>query len=163
MSMPDHRQRTANQPATRWGRSRFGGGPGLLVLMSLVLGGLLSAGGSWLMASLVEVESVNPVLMFWVAFACLLPPCIMVPWALLVDRNSLTGAVARPEESVESAWYLKASSGAFTDVLLVMGLGTTAVSITGVQWPTSLVGLTMLVLMMACFGVRYVHQKRMNA
>ncbi|WP_313823097.1 hypothetical protein [Citricoccus sp.] len=146
---------------SRWGRARFGGGPGLLIAVSLLLGVIIAAGLAWLMSGLGGHE--NPILMFWVALACLLPVGSMIPWVFLVDRNSLAGAVASPDDSIESSWYQKASSGAFTDLLLVVGLGTAAVSITGVQLSTDLLGLGLLVIMFACFGVRYLLQKRSDA
>lgn len=57
------------------------------------------------------------------------PVGTMLGWALVVDRGALTGAVARPEEFVESSWYDKAALGAFHDLLIMIGLLVMALSI----------------------------------
>lgn len=46
-----------------------------------------------------------------------------------MDRSSIAGAASRPEESVESAWYDRAASGAFHDLIVMLGVGAAVFSI----------------------------------
>ena len=47
-----------------------------------------------------------------------LPILTTLGWGLLVDRRTLSGAIAHPEESVENRWYDRAAQG-----LLAAGAG----------------------------------------
>lgn len=87
-------------------------------------------------------------------------PCFGLVWAFVVDRETLRGAIDKPEQSVESAWYSAAASSAFTDVLLIVGLGTAAVAFTGVELPTALILTIVIVVAMGAFAVRYLVQRR---
>ncbi len=142
---------------TRLGRARFGGGLGALVASSLVCGVILAGGLGWLFSALVTPES--RVAGFVVFTAMTLPFLAMLVWALLVDRSTISGAVDRPEESIESVWYEKAASGAFGDILLVGGIGAVGFSILQVEAPVMVVLATVLVCAMLDFGVRYLWQK----
>lgn len=140
-----------------WGRARFGGGVFALALASLTIGVVASGAIAWAFASLVVGE--RPWLGFAIMLAGMLPVCTIAGWALLVDRSSLSGAVARPEESVEMVWYQRASSGAFGDILLVGGIGALGFSLAPVAAPIAIVLGALLVFAMLDFGVRYLWQK----
>lgn len=51
------------------------------------------------------------------------PATTALAWLILVDRESLPGAVRKPEETVESTWYASAASDAFHLLLAASGLG----------------------------------------
>ena len=82
-------------------------------------------------------------------------PCFGLVWALVVDRDSLHGAVDRPEESVESRWYDAAASKAFTDVILVVGLATAVIAFAGLEPPVLVVLPAVIVVAAGAFGIRY--------
>ena len=121
---------TVKVQRSKWGRARFGGGAPALLGASLMIGVLISAGCGTLFSWLRNDE--NPALEFAVMAAATLPVAAVLAWAVLVDRSSLAGAIDKPEDSVESSWYVKAASGAFTDILLVAGLSCAAVAFMGV-------------------------------
>lgn len=102
-----------------WGRARFGGGTGVLlgacVAIALVVTGGVAA---WALAALdggrrEEILVVAVVATPWI-FA--------LAWVVLVDRTSLRDAVDRPDDTIEAQWLQRAQSGAFTDLLLILGL-----------------------------------------
>ena len=61
---------------------------------------------------------------------------------------------------VEGRWLEKAQSGAFGDLLVVIGLGTFVIGMTGWQPSPSLTGATLIVVAAASAAVRYLLQKR---
>lgn len=89
-----------------------------------------------------------------------LGPCLGLAWAIIVDRDTLRGATADPEQSVESTWYDRAASGAFSDVLLITGLATTVIACTSIEISTVLALATVILIAMGSFTVRYLIQKR---
>ncbi|MGP9780852.1 hypothetical protein ACT3UQ_00080 [Glutamicibacter sp. AOP12-B1-11] len=138
---------------SKWGRSRFGGGSAALIITSLLVGLVLSAGGGLLFARLNFPE--NFVLAALVMMAGLLPVLSVACWALLLDRDTLRGATKNPEISVESQWYDKAAVGVFQDLLLVCGLGGAVFSFLQFQASIGLVLAGVVMVAMVDFAVRY--------
>ncbi|MDO4239752.1 hypothetical protein [Micrococcus sp.] len=144
----------------RWGRSaRLGGGTGRLLLVSLVLGlliALLIGAAAYGLATLREHPDPRyPWIMGLVMAATSLPIGAGVAWVRLVDRTTIRGAIRNTEETVEGRWLEKAQSGAFGDLLVVIGLGTFVIGMTGWQLSSSLTGAALIVVAAASAAVRY--------
>ncbi|MDY6055876.1 hypothetical protein [Micrococcus sp.] len=150
---------------SRWGRSaRLGGGTGRLIAVSLLLGTLLAALVGVVTYALATLQGhadpAHPRLLGLLLAASTLLPAAALVWALLVDRGTVRGAVRDPEESVENRWYEKATSGAFHDLLVLLGLGSVAVAVADWEIPTRAVGVTLILFMAASVAVRYLLLKR---
>ena len=150
---------------SRWGRSsRLGGGSGRLIVVSLVAGVvialLIGAAAYGLASSQGDADPRFPAVMGAVMAASALPVGAALAWLFLVDRTTLRGAVRDTEETVEGRWLEKAQSGAFGDLLVVLGLGTFVVAMTGWQPSLPLVGAGLLLVAGASVAVRYALQKR---
>lgn len=150
---------------SRWGRSsRLGGGSGRLILVSLVAGVvialLIGAAAYGLASTRDQVETGFPMTMGLLMAASALPIGITLAWLALVDRTTLRGAIRDTEETIEGRWLEKAQSGAFGDLLVVLGLGTFVVALTGWQPSLPLVGAGLLLFAGASVAVRYALQKR---
>lgn len=155
------------RPAARsfWGRSaRLGGGTGRLIVVSLVLGlllaALLAAVAYGLAGTPDPADPRQPWALGLLVGLGTLPVMTGLVWVLLVDRETISGAVRDPEESIESRWYDAAARGAFHDLLVVLGLGTFVVAVTRWQVELSLVGGGLVLFMAADVAVRYLVQKR---
>lgn len=61
--------------------------------------------------------------------AAALLPTTAASWTLLVAPASLSGSTTKPEESIESSWYDRATRGAFHDMLIAAGLGLVALTV----------------------------------
>lgn len=146
---------------SKWGRAKFGGSSAQLVAASLAAGVLLSAALGWLFMLLRNGD--HPLLAFAIMAVFTLPIAAVLAWAVLVDRSTLAGAIEKPEDSVESAWYEKAASGAFTDILLVGGLGCAALSFLGTEGTVGLVLGSVIAFAMLDFGARYLWLKKTAA
>lgn len=150
---------------SRWGRSsRLGGGSGRLIVVSLVAGVvialLIGAAAYGLASSQGDADPRFPAVMGAVMAASALPVGAALAWLFLVDRTTLRGAVRDTEETIEGRWLEKAQSGAFGDLLVVLGLGTFVVAMTGWQPSLPLVGAGLLLVAGASVAVRYALQKR---
>ncbi|PEH50976.1 hypothetical protein [Micrococcus luteus] len=150
---------------SRWGcSSRLGGGSGRLMGVSLVAGvviALLIGAASYGLASgQGDADPRFPAVMGAVMAASALPVGAALAWLFLVDRTTLRGAVRDTEETVEGRWLEKAQSGAFGDLLVVLGLGTFVVALAGWQPSLPLVGAGLLLFAGASVAVRYALQKR---
>lgn len=148
-----------------WGRSsRLGGGPGRLIGVSLALGALLALGigaVAFGLASLREHPDARfPWLMGLVMGATSLPIGAGVAWVRLVDRTTVRGAIRDTEETIEGRWLEKAQSGAFGDLILVIGVGTFVVGMTGWQPAPALAGSALILFAAAALVVRYLLLKR---
>ncbi|MGD6978664.1 hypothetical protein ACQCU5_03370 [Citricoccus zhacaiensis] len=141
-----------------WGRARCGGSPTTLLVVALIVGVLISAGLGGLFLVLGTAE--NPMFAFWVVFVITLPVSAALGWAVLVDRSTLAGALDKPEDSIESAWYDKAASGAFGDILLVGGLGAGGFGLAGIEGPLTWALSALVVFAMLDIAVRYLWLKR---
>ena len=149
----------------RWGRSsRLGGRSGRLILVSLVAGVvialLIGAAAYGLASSQGDADPRFPAVMGAVMAASALPVGAALAWLFLVDRTTLRGAVRDTEETIEGRWLEKAQSGAFGDLLVVLGLGTFVVALAGWQLSLPLVGAGLLLFAGASVAVRYALQKR---
>lgn len=144
---------------SRWGRARFGGSSAVLISISLGIGAAISAAAGALFVALGDVE--RPILAFALMATFTFPAAAALGWAVLVDRTTLAGAADKPEDSVESAWYDKAASGAFGDVLLVGGLGAGGFALTWIEGPLTWALSGLVLFAMIDFAVRY--QRLKNA
>ncbi|MEV8357179.1 hypothetical protein AB0P30_10165 [Micrococcus luteus] len=149
----------------RWGcSSRLGGGTGRLILVSLVAGVvialLIGAASYGLASSQGDAGPRFPAVTGAVMAASALPVGAALAWLFLVDRTTLRGAVRDTEETIEGRWLEKAQSGAFGDLLVVLGLGTFVVALAGWQPSLPLVGAGLLLFAGASVAVRYALQKR---
>lgn len=141
----------------KWGRSRFGGSALLIAVpLGLVLAAAAGALAGWA-AGAAGAEVLLVAAVFALATAL---PMISAVWLAVVDRSTLRGALDRPEESVESSWFDRASQGAFTDTLTIAGLGTAALFVSRAEVPGSYTLLAVVVVMMASFGIRYLVARR---
>ena len=150
---------------SRCGRSsRLGGGSGRLILVSLVAGVvialLIGAAAYGLASSQGDAGPRFPAVTGAVMAASALPVGAALAWLFLVDRTTLRGAVRDTEETIEGRWLEKAQSGAFGDLLVVLGLGTFVVALAGWQPSLPLVGAGLLLFAGASVAVRYALQKR---
>ncbi|HAN85682.1 hypothetical protein B6D25_05735 [Micrococcus luteus] len=150
---------------SRWGRSsRLGGGSGRLILVSLVAGVvialLIGAAAYGLASSQGDADPRFPTVMGAVMAASALPAGAALAWLFLVDRTTLRGAVRDTEETIEGRWLERAQSGAFGDLLVVLGLGTFVVALAGWQLSLPLVGAGLLLFAGASVAIRYALQKR---
>ncbi|MCV7512459.1 hypothetical protein M3D71_003155 [Micrococcus luteus] len=150
---------------SRWGRSsRLGGGSGRLIVVSLVAGVvialLIGAAAYGLASSQGDADPRFPAVMGAVMAASALPVGAALAWLALVDRTTVRGAIRDTEETIEGRWLEKAQSGAFGDLLVVLGLGTFVVAMTGWQPSLPLVGAGLLLVAGASVAVRYALQKR---
>lgn len=85
-----------------------------------------------------------------VFFAAIAPIAVGALWVLLPGGSP--EAPKHPEDTVEHEWMLRASSGAFLDVLIAMGLAVSVASVFDVeQVPLVL----FVVLAMADFAIRF--------
>lgn len=150
---------------SRWGRSsRLGGGSGRLIVVSLVAGVvialLIGAAAYGLASSQGDADPRFPAVMGAVMAASALPVGAALAWLALVDRTTVRGAIRDTEETIEGRWLEKAQSGAFGDLLVVLGLGTFVVALAGWQPSLPLVGAGLLLFAGASVAVRYALQKR---
>ncbi|MBF4995298.1 hypothetical protein ITX31_14415 [Arthrobacter gandavensis] len=143
---------------SKWGRGRFGGSTSHLMAASLTVGVLVSAALGWLFMVLRNGD--RPLLAFGIMAVFTLPIAAVLAWVVLVDRSTVAGALDKPEDSVESVWYDKAASGAFTDILLVGGLGCAALTFLGTEATAGLVLGGVVAFAMLDFGARYLWQKK---
>ncbi|MFT4134951.1 hypothetical protein [Microbacterium sp.] len=138
---------------SRWGRARFGGGSALLLALSAA-GGLLIAGGLGALLALFSTSGDS-----WLGFAVgsivTLPAAAALSWALLVDWSTIAGRAKRPEESIENAWYDRAATGTFHDLLMILGLGAAAFSVTRLTFDTGLLFTVLCGVAMADFALRF--------
>lgn len=144
---------------TRWGRVRFGGGrlPALWVAAPM---GVILAVALALLFMVTHDSEPHPVVggvtiaitMVWV--------CTGLAWALIVDRDTVRGATKNPEQSVESVWFDRAASGAFSDTLLTTGLGTAAIVFARIDISATVALSAVILIAMASCAVRYVIQQR---
>ncbi|MEV7647105.1 hypothetical protein [Arthrobacter sp. NPDC089319] len=146
---------------SRWGQARFGGGSATLLSASLAIGVLISAGLGGLFVLLGDVG--RPTLAFAVVVVGTLPVSATLGWVVLVDRSTLAGALDKPDDSIESAWYQKATSGAFGDILVVGGLGAAGFSFTGLEAPIGWILSAVVLFAMLDFAARYLWLKKSAA
>lgn len=143
----------ATAQRTRWGRSRFGGGTGALLMLSMLCGALLAAAAGalfgWLVASTTQVLGS-------ILFACMVwPVTSALAWVCFVDVTSLRDTVENAEDTVENHWYDKAASATFTDLLLVLGIGGVIFTFAPIEANIGLTLVAVIILVTADFALRY--------
>ena len=135
------------------GRPITGGSSSTLVALSLFGGAALS---SALIALLVWFQQPQNISLFvMIFFLCITPLTVALSWVLLVDRNSLKGAVPNPEQSIENMWYSKASQDEFHSVMVIGGLGCVVFIVFPLQISLALVIAVGLLLVQAIFWTSY--------
>lgn len=143
---------------TRWWKARFGGGSAALLSISIGMGIVVSAGLGWLFLVLGDVE--RHMFAFTLMVVSTLPVTSALGWAVLVNRSTLAGAIEKPNDSIESAWYEKAAGGVFGDILLVGGLSATAFAFTKIEAPISWCLAAVVLFAMLDFAARFLWQKK---
>lgn len=128
----------------------WGPAVGIGVVVSAVMAGL----------ALMVSSSPEPGLLAVVTAAVVLPVGVALGWGIMVDRSSISGAVQRPEESVESRWWDQAASGALMDGFAMIGLGAGAIALTGVEVAADTVLMALWVLLSVDVGIRYLVARR---
>lgn len=144
---------------TGWGRVRFGRRRLPALWAAAPIGALIAAAIGGVMA-LTGGAGPEPMVGALAVSLITVWPCIGGVWLLLVDRETLRGATANPEQSIESRWYERASSGAFSDVLLIVGIGTAVIAVAGIEVPALLALSAVIVVAMASVAVRYLVERR---
>ncbi|WP_406713279.1 hypothetical protein QEV65_03030 [Trueperella pyogenes] len=86
--------------------------------------------------------------------ACLAGPLIALVWMLIVDRSSLPGATAHPEQAVEHHWHSLAATNTFLITIAAAGIGAAVTS--GV---VSFVLAGIVVFEFLVYGVSYLWAK----
>lgn len=142
---------------TRWGRVR-GTARTPAMAIAIPAGLLLAAAAGAVSAAMIAAPS--PLLVGLAIGGSTVAPFVALVWALLVDRDSLRGAVDRPEDSVEGAWYDRAAQGAFSDTILVVGLASAALAITGLRIDVVVALVGVLFVAMGSCGIRYLVARR---
>lgn len=85
---------------------------------------------------------------------CALPPGLAFGWLLFVAPLT-TAHVQHTDDDVERQWMTTASSGTATDLVVVIGLALTVVSITRADIPASLLLIGLLLIAVASCTTRY--------
>lgn len=144
-----------------WGRSRLGGGSAALAAASITIGAIFSVGVAAIF--MVFGDHDRPGLVALVFAALIMPVASASGWALLVDRSTIAGAIDKPEDSIESAWYETATSGAFGDVLAGGGIGAAVFALTPLEAPAELLLMALVVLATLDVAGRYLWLRRRAA
>lgn len=148
-----------NHSRSTWGRARFGGGSAALITVSLLCGAITSVGVSYLFAA-IRFSDHQPIawLIFSLAF---LPVFTAVFYAIFVDRSTLRDTPTDPEASIEATWYKRAASGAFTDMIGLLGIALLAFTLfVDLSVSVDTVLLVLIVVAMLDFGIRYLIIRR---
>lgn len=92
--------------------------------------------------------------------AAALGPATFSAWYVLIGRKEVAKDARQHTDSVEQQWAGRAASGAFTDLMIVLGVSLTAVSISGWEPPVGLVLLALTILGLGDMAVRYLLAER---
>jgi hypothetical protein len=141
------------EPRTKWGRVRFGGGRLNALAFAAAVGlplAVLAALGAW---GLGAID--HPAIGLPVFSVMLTAPATALVYALVVDRATMSGAPKNPEESVENAWYDRAAQKAFHDVVLVVGLTLFVIAIADIEFDAMWALVGVLAVAAVSFGIRY--------
>lgn len=118
------------EPKTRLGRMRSGGSQHKLLLTSATAGAVTAVIVGAVLTALTDHAGLSAGLTIGVYAACLFPVGFIAWWVVLVDRSTIAGAPAQPEESIESRWYDQAAQSTFHACLWAVG----AVGVVSVFW-----------------------------
>lgn len=143
---------------TKWGSAKIGGRR-IPALAIAIPAGLVIALGIAVVVQLAGGMNSDPLIGIPVVALALSPATMGAVYVFVVDRESIRGAVARPEESIESGWFEKAAAGSFTDILFVAGIGAAVAAFTRWEAEVSLVLGGLLIVAFASFGIRYLLMK----
>lgn len=155
-----HRASRSRPRPHTFGRIRFGRQQLPAIVPAIPLG-IAAAAGFAIGATQLGFASEHPVVGALILGSAVSGPFVALAWVLFVDRATLAGAPARPGETVESSWYNKATQGAFHDILVVVGVATTVLSVTPLDVAGSQALLGVLLLCCVSVGVRYlIHRRR---
>ena len=139
-----------------WTKARIRGHRAPALRIALPVGLLLSLAVASTLAALTVSESDGS---YWLAFALyaafMTGPLSSLVWVLAVDRNTIRGALTRPEDSVENTWYDRAAVGVFHDSLIVAGIGAAVFSFWHLSPDLGLLALAVALLLAGDFAVRY--------
>ena len=104
-------------PTHAFGRTRSGRSPWPISIAAGVVAGMICA---------LAAAAVNGGTSAWrlglAIFAATAPMLTAGVWAVVVDRSTIRGAAARPEQSVEAAWLDRAAAAGFMDVLALAAI-----------------------------------------
>jgi hypothetical protein len=104
---------------------------------------------------------------FWlragVFAACTIGPAWGLGWLLFVSGADGTEPVARPEETIEHQWWHRSASASFLDVVVVAGVGTTALAVTDLEVAATTALTALLVVALADITVRMAVLRRRDA
>lgn len=139
---------------SRFGRSKFGGSQTTLLIISAIIGCAIAAACGIAFAIFNHTE-LRFVVKFLIAFGCMWPTAAILAWALLVDRNTIRGAIKNPEKSIESHWFDQAASATLVDTMALTGIALTLISITEWQITGTNTLAGCLIFMMIDLGLRY--------
>lgn len=150
---------TASDDRTKWGRARFGGGR-IPAMAIAIPAGLLLGVGAGAIAIWSDVAGPYPLIGGAGFVLATATAFVALVWALIVDRMSLEGAQDRPDESVESTWLDKATSGAFRDTITLAGLALALIAFTGwkLDAMTALIGVIFVAIVST--AIRYLVAKK---
>ena len=148
-----------------WTKARLRGQRVPAWRVALPLGVALSLAAALPLAAL---TASGPEESYWLAFAIYVAfiwvPLSTLAWVLVVDRNTVRGALSRPEDSVENTWYDQAAVGVFHDSLIVAGLGAAVFNFWHLSPDLGLLALALTLLLVMDFAVRYqIHRRRGRA
>ncbi|WCZ31526.1 hypothetical protein [Corynebacterium massiliense] len=150
-----------SQNRSRFGRAKFGGGPKTLIAVSAAVGLVLSIALSVIVALTAFTENTPLAVALFTAFTA--PWLIAIVWVLLVDRDTVEGAIDKPEQSIESRWYALVAQD--TVHALLWSVGVMGVASVFVDASVSLGTATIVlgVFLTVVFGVAYFLRKRSEA
>lgn len=145
------------RPRTKWGSSKYGGGPLALIVGSIAGGIPIAALLGWVVTLL---EGERSLLLFIISGIVMLPVSTGAIWFLLLDRETLSGAPDDPASSIEGRWMERAMAGAFTDLMVVMGIGAAAFSFIDIPIDTAFAFMIVFGIAVADAFLRYFIIKR---
>jgi len=147
----------------KWGRARFGGSQTLLLLLSILGGIVISAVIACLIVQFgPEAPVQRKVLAAVIAAIIMLPVAFALCWLIMLDRDTLAGAVKDPDSSIEGRWLEKAGFSTLGDIVAVAGLAATALTIFKVDIPASNALLVVVGLAFVDMAIRYLMLKKVE-
>ncbi|HHW83318.1 MAG TPA: hypothetical protein GX743_05815 [Actinomycetales bacterium] len=139
---------------TRWGTTRIGGRSIHALAVAIPLGLLVSLGIAFAVQYWADIHE-NPLVEIGVVTMAVAPAALGLAYVLVVDRETILGASARPERSVESTWFQQAAAGSYTDLLFVTGIGAAVAAFTRWEAEVSIVLVGVILFAWVSFIIRY--------
>lgn len=143
-------------PST-WGCSRFGGGSAALLAVSALVAIIFS----FAVATFIITRKTDSFELWWIPLVSvpMLPVAFAITWILLVDRDTVKGAVRNPEMTIENQWYSKAAETTFYFLIAGLGLSSGLFAVFDWQVSTGLVLSIAAMLGFIIFGISYIFYK----